>query len=78
MSQRDKNRADFPMAAMLLDEFRKHFGEGVKLVYASENGKVIGKLDAGESGRFLTADQYLALGKTAKPIEKAQVSRARK
>jgi hypothetical protein len=75
MSQRDKNRADFPMAAMLLDELKKHFGEGVKLVYASENGKTIGKVDAGESGHYLTVDRYLALGKLPKP---AEVKRGRK
>jgi hypothetical protein len=63
MSQRDKNRADFPHAARLLDEYRKVFGEGVKLVYAKENGKQIGDAHSGESGRFLTVDQYLALGR---------------
>ncbi len=63
MSQRDKNRADFPNAASVLDEFKKHFGEGLKLVYAAENGKTIGNPNAGETGRFLSVDRYLALGK---------------
>lgn len=63
MSQRDKNRADFPYAAQLLDEYRKVFGEGVKLVYAKENGNEIGNFLFGESGRFLTVDRYLALGR---------------
>lgn len=63
MTQRDKNRADFPNAASVLDEFKTHFGDGVKLVYAAENGKTIGNKNAGETGRFLTVDRYLALGK---------------
>lgn len=75
MQQRNKNRAEFPNAAAVLDEFRRHFGEGVKLVFAAENGKTIGKADAGESGRFLTVDRYLALGIKPKQVE---VKRGRK
>ncbi len=70
MTQRDKNRADFPNAASILDEFKKHFGDGVKLVYANENGKEIGNKAAGETGRFLTVDRYLALGKKLEPMVK--------
>lgn len=75
MQQRNKNRAEFPNAAAILDEFRKHFGEGVKLVYAAENGKTIGKVNTGESGRFLTVDRYLALGVKRQLVE---VKRGRK
>lgn len=46
---RAKNRANFPVSAALLDEFRKHFGDGVKLVYAKENGLEIGEKRFGEA-----------------------------
>ncbi|MEO6147039.1 MAG: hypothetical protein ABIT70_08300 [Sulfuriferula sp.] len=40
--QRDENRRKFPRAAELLDEFREVFGDGVRLIWASENGQEIG------------------------------------
>ena len=43
MSERDKNRAAFPLAASVLDDFRKVFGSDVKLVFACESGNTIGK-----------------------------------
>ena len=49
-SVRAKNRANFPDSAALLDEFRRHFGFDVKLVYAKENGHEIGDPRAGENG----------------------------
>lgn len=38
-----RNRARFPVSAAFVDEMREAFGPGVKLVYASENGQVIGE-----------------------------------
>lgn len=39
---REQNRKDFPFAAARMDEARKLFGDGVKLVWAKENGKSVG------------------------------------
>ena len=41
--ERNRNRADFPKAAAVLDHYRKLFGEKTKLLYAEENGQKIGK-----------------------------------
>lgn len=70
MSEKAKNRAEFPNAAAILDELKQLFGDDVKLTYAAENGKTIGNSNAGESGRFLTVDRYLALGIKPAVIEK--------
>ena len=40
---KDQNRADFPVAAAMIDQFREVFGPGVKLLWAEENGKSIGR-----------------------------------
>lgn len=40
---RASNRAEFPETSRIVDKFRAEFGPGVKLVYAEENGKTIGK-----------------------------------
>lgn len=44
---REENRRNFPFAAAALDEMREVFGTGVKLVYAEENGKTVGKKSKG-------------------------------
>ena len=49
-SAAERNRSEFPNAAAIVDEFKKHFGDGVKLLYAAENGKSIGNPSAGENG----------------------------
>lgn len=41
--QRADNRAAFPLTADLLDEWRSVFGPGVRLLWAEEDGKTIGK-----------------------------------
>lgn len=43
MTTRAQNRADFPFAAEKVDELRTVFGAGVKLLWASENGREIGQ-----------------------------------
>lgn len=42
--ERSANRASFPEAARVVDEFRAVFGPGVKLVWWQENGKTIGQV----------------------------------
>lgn len=42
--QRDENRRNFPHAAQRLDELREVFGPGVRLIWAVENGKTVGKV----------------------------------
>lgn len=54
----DDNRAAFPATALIVDEFREAFGDGVKLVYAEEGGKTIGRKPA-EPKRWVTADGWL-------------------
>jgi len=38
------NRAEFPETAKIVDRFRAVFGPGVRLIWAEENGKTIGKV----------------------------------
>jgi hypothetical protein len=45
-TEREKNRAMFPTAAKICDEFEAIFGK-CKLLYASENGNEIGKKPEG-------------------------------
>lgn len=52
------NRAAFPSTALIVDEFRTAFGDGVKLVYAEEGGKTIGRKPP-EPKRFMTVDDWL-------------------
>lgn len=44
MSTAEDNRKRMPWVASIVDECRKHFGEGVKVIYAKENGIEVGKL----------------------------------
>ena len=39
----DRNRADFPFATGVIDALRAEFGPGVRLVYAEENGRTLGR-----------------------------------
>lgn len=41
--ERNRNRQRFPKTAAVLDHYRKLFGEDTKLLYAEEDGQVIGK-----------------------------------
>lgn len=41
--KRELFRAEFPLSAESADLFRDLFGDGVRLVYAEENGKTIGR-----------------------------------
>lgn len=40
-AKRDRLRADMPMAAAVVDEFRAVFGDGVRVLLAEEGGKVV-------------------------------------
>jgi hypothetical protein len=39
---RQKNRDAFPFTATIIDDMRAHFGNGVRVSYAKENGKTVG------------------------------------
>jgi len=41
--KRELFRAEFPESAAAADMFRELFGPGVRLVYAEENGKTVGR-----------------------------------
>jgi hypothetical protein len=56
--QTQNNRSEFPASAAIMDEFRKEFGASVKLLYAIENGKSIGKKPTAPK-RFATVEQWL-------------------
>lgn len=43
MPSAEDNRKRMPWVASIVDECRKHFGEGVKVLYAKENGIEVGK-----------------------------------
>lgn len=43
---KEEVRKNFPECCSVADEFRKAFGNGVRLIYAKENGMEIGKLSA--------------------------------
>lgn len=43
---RAQNRADFPLAAVCVDEFKRVFGDEVKFIWACENGREIGRRSA--------------------------------
>jgi len=55
--ERQKNRAEHPLTAALLDEFRQHFGEGVTLLYSDLDGKPIGRKPV--KCRGVTAEEWL-------------------
>lgn len=57
MSGRDSNRASMPKVAAFVDTIRAEFGEGVKVLYASENGIERGKRDE-ERGTDIPTDSY--------------------
>ncbi len=55
---RAANRSAFPETAKIVDMFREQFGGDVKLLYAEEGGKTVGK-PRPLATRFLTAEQWL-------------------
>jgi ribosomal protein L10 len=75
MTAAEQNRLDFPHAAKVIDEFKAAFGNDLVVLHIEEGGKSVGNKAARESGYFLTADQYIALGKVHTKIEKAQNGR---
>lgn len=42
-AQRQANRESFPQTAKIVDEFRSVFGPGIRLLWAEEDGRTIGK-----------------------------------
>ena len=41
--QRKKNREDFSEVMPFLDDCRKYFGDGIKIIYMEQDGKSVGK-----------------------------------
>lgn len=67
------NRSEFPNAANIMDLFRKVFGhDQVKLLYAEEGGKTIGK-KLPMPKRYVTVEAWL---KGSKLINEEMVRRA--
>lgn len=64
-TQTADNRAAFPATAAVVDNFRAIFGDGVKLIFAEEGGKTIGKKPA-RAKHFVTAEQWLQGSKLIK------------
>lgn len=48
-SARTKLRSQMPLVADLVDRFRAEFGEGVKVLWAKENGMEVGVIPSGHS-----------------------------
>lgn len=42
---KDQNRQTMPIVASLVDNFRDIFGQDLKVTYAKENGREVGKKD---------------------------------
>lgn len=42
--QAARNREDFPVTTKTVDILRAKFGPGVKVIYAEENGRTIGRV----------------------------------
>jgi hypothetical protein len=47
---RERNRSDFPNLAGVVDMIEREFGK-VRVIYASEGGKTLGKVPCGTSGK---------------------------
>lgn len=58
MTTAKQNRAAFPFTAEALDFFRSIFGDDVKLLYAIEGGKTVGKKPK-PSTNFISPMQWL-------------------
>lgn len=54
---KDAVRRLFPSVIAFADECRDEFGEGVKLVYAKENGREIGKASVIDPGRVIRVSE---------------------
>jgi hypothetical protein len=54
-----ENRRNFPRCMVVAESFRAVFGDGVRMLYAEEDGKKIGK-PAADNGRWVTAGEWLA------------------
>lgn len=47
MTTKEQNRAAMPTIAGVVDDFRAVFGDEVRVLYAAEGGRVVGKRDTG-------------------------------
>lgn len=58
--QAAENRRNFPICAGVLDDFRAVFGDDVKMVNATENGKKIGNFRP-VSGYSMSLEQWFRI-----------------
>jgi len=56
---RTKFRTEFPQVTAFADECRAVFGDGVRVLWAIENGKVVGRPPASELKRYETSEHPL-------------------
>lgn len=70
MNARERNRADFPHAAQRMDELREVFGEGVRLVWAMEGSKAVGKRN--EGGYQVSGDEMVLRADSEAVIKKGR------
>ena len=64
MSTAEDNRKRMPWVASMVDEFRKHFGQDVKVLYAKENGIEVGRLP--DPSKYVVPNVYIEPEKPAK------------
>jgi hypothetical protein len=65
--KREQMRTDFPLMAQVADDFKRIFGDGVRVRWAQENGKEVGT--PGPQGVIASA--------TPKPFKRTEASRKR-
>lgn len=64
MSTAEDNRKRMPWVASIVDEFRKHFGQDVKVLYAKENGIEVGTLP--DPSKYVVPNVYIEPEKPTK------------
>lgn len=70
---KEQFRAAFPKVTAFADQCRKVFGDGVRLVYAEENGRVVGRKTEVDSERVVRlSDMAINPGKYAALTERSK------
>lgn len=70
---KEQFRAEFPKVTAFADQCRKVFGDGVKLVYAEENGRSVGrKTEVDPENVRLVSNMILDSGKYAALTERSK------
>jgi len=70
---KEQFRAAFPCVTAFADQCRKVFGNGVRLIYAEENGRSVGrKTQVDRENVFLVSDMILDSGRYAALTERSK------